>query len=141
MSNISSIIKMIDMAATQKNYKEVENLISVLDISDQHGIHSLLKETTIKVITENKDKINIAYSVKEHIIGFHFYKLSWSDDMLDQLIKIYKEERYLALESRVISAIKSDEIIVSQLNKLESIFSSKEFIKQIESWKKRNCLA
>ncbi|MNW49098.1 hypothetical protein D3C74_265010 [compost metagenome] len=132
---------MIDMAATQKNYKEVGNLISVLDISDQHGIHSLLKETTIKVITENKDKINIDYSVKEHIIWFHFYKLCWSDDMLDQLIKIYKEERYLALESRVISAIKLDEINVSQINKLESIFSSKEFIKQIESWKKRNCLA
>ncbi|MGM1048115.1 MAG: hypothetical protein ACQEXX_18510 [Bacillota bacterium] len=131
---------MIDIAATQKNYKEIEKQINTMDINDQHGIHSLLNESTIEVITENKDYINIASSVKEHIIWFHFYKLSWSDDMLDQLIKINKEERYLALESRVMSAIKSDEIDVSQIYKLESIFSSKEFIKQVESWKKRNSL-
>lgn len=138
MFDSSSIIKMIDAAATQKNYKEIEKLINVIDIHVQHEIHSLLNESTIEVITENKDSINIASSVKEHIIWLHFYKLSWSDEMLDKLINIYKEERYLALESRVISAIKSDEIDVSQLNKLENTFSSKEFIKQIESWKKRN---
>lgn len=141
MSDTSSIIKMIDIAAAQKNYKEIEKLINIMNISVQHGIHSLLDESTIEVITKNKDNINIASSVKEHIIWLHFYKLPWSDEMLDQLIKIYKEERYLALESRVISAIKSDEIDVSQINKLESIFSSKEFINQIESWKKRNSLA
>ncbi|TYA13510.1 hypothetical protein FRY98_12735 [Paenibacillus faecis] len=141
MFDSSSIIKMIDIAATQKNYKEIEKLINMMDIRVQHGIHSLLNESTIEVITENKDNINIASSVKEHIIWFHFYKVPWSDEMLDKLIKIYKEERYLALESRVISAIKSDEIDHSQINKLESTFSSKEFIKQIEIWKKRNSLS
>lgn len=141
MSDISTIIKTIDMAAVQKNYKEIEKQIKLMDISDQHGIHSLLHESTIEVITENKDEINIALSVKEHIIWFHFFKLPWSDDMMDQQIKIYKEERYLALESRVISAIKSDDINDSQIHKLESIFSSKEFQKQIERWKKRNGIA
>ncbi|WP_410769516.1 hypothetical protein [Fontibacillus sp. BL9] len=141
MSDISTLIKMIDMAAVQKKYKEIEKQINLMDISDQHEIHSLLHESTIEVITENKDEINIASSVKEHIIWFHFYNLTWSDEMLDQLIKIYKEERYLALESRVVSAIKSDEINDSQIQKLESIFSSKEFRKHIERWKKRNGIA
>ncbi|KOR90294.1 hypothetical protein [Paenibacillus solani] len=141
MSDISSVIKMIDNAAIQQDYKEIEKLIKILDISDQHELHSLLNEKTIEVITEHKDKINIASSVKEHIVWFHFYKLSWSDEMLDQLINIYKEEHYLALESRVISAMKSDEIDVSQIEKLECVFSSLEFKKQIENWKKRNSLA
>lgn len=77
MSDISSIIKLIDIAATQKNYKEIEKLINMMDIRVQHEIHSLLNESTIEVITENKDNINIASSVKEHIIWLHFYKLSW----------------------------------------------------------------
>ncbi|MBE9916467.1 hypothetical protein G8C92_20830 [Paenibacillus donghaensis] len=141
MSDITTILKTIDMAAIQKNYKEIEKQINLMDISDQHGIHSLLHESTIEVITENKDEINIASSVKEHIIWFYFYKLAWSDNMMDQLIKIYKEESYLALESRVISAIKSDEINDSQIHKLESTFSSKEFQKQIERWKRRNGIA
>ncbi|KOP67332.1 hypothetical protein AMS62_20330 [Bacillus sp. FJAT-18019] len=141
MSDISSVIKMIDNAALQQDFKEIEKLIKILDISDQHELHSLLNKKTIEVITEHRGKINIASSVKEHIIWFHFDKLSWSEEMLDQLINIYKEEHYLALESRVISAMKSDEIDVSQIDKLECVFSSLEFKKQIENWKKRNSLA
>ncbi len=33
--DISSIIKMIDIAATQKDYKEMELLINSMDLTDQ----------------------------------------------------------------------------------------------------------
>lgn len=55
MSDISSIIKLIGIAAIQKNYRKIEKLISIMDISVQHEIHSLLDDSTIEVITENKD--------------------------------------------------------------------------------------
>ncbi|WP_442600775.1 hypothetical protein [Paenibacillus sp. KN14-4R] len=138
MNEISSIIKKIDLAATQKNYKELEDLINSMELTEQLGIHSLLNRSTIKVITDNKDIINVHSSAKEHIIWFYFNNLLWSGEVLDQLIDIYKEEHYLALESIVISAIKSDEIELNQISKLESTFNSKEFIKQIERWKQRN---
>ncbi|WP_435921101.1 hypothetical protein [Paenibacillus sp. DYY-L-2] len=138
---MGSIIERIDLAAAQMNYKEIERLINAMDLSDQLEIHSLLNSSTIKAITKNKNEIHIDSSVKEHMIWFYFHGLSWSDKMLDQLIQIYNEEHYLALESIVIRAIKTNEVKMNQIDRMESAFSSKEFQKQIKSWKQRNGLA
>ena len=108
-----------------------------MPLSDQMGIHSLLNTDTLEFITYNKDNLYVDSGVKEHIVWYYFCKVEWSDQKLSEIIKIYKQDKYLALESRVVSAIKKDEVNENQVLQIQEVFDSKEIEKQIKKWNER----
>jgi RNA 3'-terminal phosphate cyclase len=57
---------------------------------------------------------------------------------LEEVIKIYEQERFIAMESIVVSALKEDKVGEHQIEKIRRAFNTKEVKKQIDRWLKRN---
>ncbi|WP_028596246.1 hypothetical protein [Paenibacillus assamensis] len=137
IKNIIQIAERINQAAMKNQVKEIETLINEINISEQMGIHSFLDIRGLETITNNKDILNIHPGVKEHVIWLYFCKVEWSDHNFSELIRIYREEKYLALESRIVSALKEDEVNENQIGKIQEVFNSKEIEKQLKKWNER----
>ncbi|WP_339324662.1 hypothetical protein [Paenibacillus sp. FSL W8-0194] len=136
--DLLSVISRIETAASNHHMKELERLIHSLDISDQLGLHGELSLKTLKVIKDHKDQVNINKAVKEHMIWYYFSQQEWSDSILAEVIKIYEQEGFIALESIVISALKENKVLDHQIETIRKAFKTKESIKQIGKWVERN---
>ncbi|OBR68945.1 hypothetical protein A7K91_15065 [Paenibacillus oryzae] len=116
----------------------MERLIKSIDISDQLGLHGELGIEALRTIKDNRDQLNIDESVKEHMIWYYFTKQDWSDSILAEVIKIYEQNSYIALESTVVSALKQGNVEEHQIEIIRRAFNKKEIVKQIGKWLERN---
>jgi len=132
ITDTTQIVDQINHAATCGQIKKIESFINSMALEEQLGLHGLLNPAAIETIANNIDILNIDRGVKEHIIWYYLSKLNWSDEVLSRIIKIYKHENYIALESLVISAIKLDEVEDYQIEMILNVFDTKEIKREIE---------
>lgn len=136
--DLSFIIKQIDFAASNRQLEEVDRLIKSLDIVEQMELHGQLNMESLAVIKDHKDLIHINKSVMEHMVWYYFSKQKLSDSILLEVMKIYEEEGFIALESTIVSALKDHKVNEHQIEIIQSRMNTKEVIKQIGKWMERN---
>lgn len=133
----SLFIHQIETAGLNKKIKEIERLIRSLSLSDQLGLHSKLSLRILEVIKDNKDQIDIHKSVKEHMIWYYFSQQEWREAVLEEVIHVYNEEGFIAMESIVVTALKEDQVEEYQIQTISKAFDTKEVKKQINKWLER----
>ncbi|WP_168124006.1 hypothetical protein [Paenibacillus sp. HB172176] len=124
-------MKQITEFIANDEFHYIDDLIHSLEIDEQLSIHSILDRETLKYLTENIDKLKINDSVKEHILWSFYSEMEWTDELLVTLIEVYSVDRYIAVESIIVNAIKSDVIQNSQIDKIIKSFENKEIPKQL----------
>lgn len=134
----SLFIHQMETAGLNKEIKELERLIRSLSLSDQLGLHSKLSLQTLEVIKDYKDQIDIRKHVKEHMIWYYFSQQEWREAVLEEIIHVYNEEGFIAMESIVVSALKEDQVEEHQIETIRKAFDTKEVKKQINKWLERN---
>ncbi|MFC6458550.1 hypothetical protein [Paenibacillus vulneris] len=119
---------------------EIEMLINKMTISEQLDIHNELSEKAIDLIFKFRNDINLEESVKENIIWWAFtLKIRnnggcITDELLEDLINVYKVNNFAALEHIAIQAVRFNKISENQLLKVKDVFKSNAFQKEIISF-------
>ncbi|MGG1617344.1 hypothetical protein [Paenibacillus sp. NRS-1781] len=72
------------------------------------------------------------------MIWYYFRQQEWTEAVLEEVIKIYEQERFIAMESIIVSSLKEDKVEEHQIEKIRRAFNTKEVKKQIDRWLKRN---
>jgi hypothetical protein len=129
--------KEIHILVLQDDRTRLSDLINSLSVSDQLSIHTELDLESLRYITENRENLTLNYNALEHIVWNYYRQLPWSDELLIILLEEFKKERFIALESIIISAIKNDKTTREQIELISPEFTDKEIIRQLFFWEIR----
>ncbi|WP_175537604.1 hypothetical protein, partial [Mycobacterium tuberculosis] len=104
--------------------------------------HRVLSPQAINRLHPVLDKMTIHPHLKEHLVWSYFYHRlsgldSLSNELMQAMLNEYSQNKFLAVESLFINALKSDIISLKQLEIIEKFFSSKAFIKESAAFKCR----
>jgi len=139
--SLEEAAKQLDELAIRDQADSINQRILSLPSSDQLSIHGLLDPGTLEYITVNRGRFTFDDAVKEHIAWAFYRNQEWSDALLLRLIKEYKQDPYVALESIIISAVTRDQATKEQIDLILQHGPDNEGMRrQIYFWSIRNQL-
>ncbi|MBE1442967.1 hypothetical protein [Paenibacillus sp. OAS669] len=139
--SLETAAKQIDELAIRDQADSINLRILSLSSSDQLSIHGLLDPGTLEYITMNRVRFTFDDAVKEHIVWACYRNQEWSDALLLKLIKEYKQDPYVALESIIINAVTRDQVTKEQIDLILQHGPDNDGLRrQIYFWSVRNQL-
>ena len=124
---------------------QVNQVLAMMDAHEQMDIHGALSSDGINRVYAIRNKITIHPHAKEHIVWSYFKhrisgKDSLSDDLIQEMLQEYEENKFLAVESLFVDSLKNDVLSLSQIEVAENILSGKAFLKESISFKCREII-
>lgn len=132
MASINEILENMQ-PEDEKEISRCNCLFSQLE--NPYDLHGQLSFKALENFYRNRSKFQLADSAKEHIIFKYLSELvdngMISDPLLTELIHLYYETKYLAVESILVRLIKNKQINQDQANTIHQHFKDSEIQKQI----------
>lgn len=123
---------------------EINHIISQHELSEQLELNGSINKQQLARLYSVLNLVHMDSSVKEHVT-WNYFKNKYeetlttyiSEELLDEIVENYRENKYLGLESLIVDALKTDRIQLNLISKLEKSFFSKAFIKESVAFKHR----
>jgi hypothetical protein len=136
----------LEKGSSSEQLLAANEILRRLDVSEQMEIHNKISVTALRNLFAILHDVTLVPEAKEHITWYYFRELVkqkeglLSDDLLEEIIDYYRRNKYLALESLVIEALKEDRITTKQTIKCTEVFQSRAFNKELLSFQCRSVI-
>jgi len=135
--DIQQIIEGINEHVVQKELTKLKLLIHSLPLSEQLTLHQYIPVSSLVYLLEHRAQLSLHSGVIEHMMWRYYQQLHWSTAMLQDLLADYQRERFIALQSIVIEAIKNDKLTEDQEKLIVENMSHPEIHRQLLFWQMR----
>lgn len=153
MSNAEKINRVLERSGMDDRelVQEINGMIKRMDAGEQLELYGHLSPTAILRKYPILNELSLNVHAKEHLAWSYFrHRIygteAWGEELLGEMIGVYAQFRYLAIESLFVEMLKHDRLSLKQLDQADQIFTGKAFIKEAKAFKCRhkirsgNCL-
>lgn len=129
MSNINTLNKFIEENISSSSVIQgINDILKEITTDQQLHMHSLLTPLALKTLFELRDELQLNYYAKEHIVWWYFNQNFQNksgrelDPLLFVLLDEYRKNKYIALESLIVTLINNEGLTTTQIEKAIEIF-------------------
>lgn len=108
-----------------------------MPLNEQLDLQQLLPDASLAYILEHRQLLSLRSEVIEHMLWRHYQQSVWSTSLLQELLAEYRRERFIALESVVIEAIKRNKLTEQQAALIIENMPNSEVKRQLLLWQMR----